>query len=136
MTEYGTVSGPAGVVLQDELESMQKSAARFITGNYNYETGSMTGILGHFKNLKWVSLKKRRKEISLPLATIHSVPGQNDLEYAPISLYTEPYIRKLLQILIISFGHCAVEQLPFFGCPSDDLTMFGLYRQVHFSVQC
>ena len=25
---------------------MQKRAARFVTGNYNYETGSMTDILG------------------------------------------------------------------------------------------
>ena len=29
------------VVLQEELESVQKRAARFVTGNYNYETGSM-----------------------------------------------------------------------------------------------
>ena len=29
-----------------------------MTGNYNYETASMTGILGQ---LKWESLKKRRK---------------------------------------------------------------------------
>ena len=38
---------------------MEKRAARFETGNYNYETGSMTGILGQ---LKWESLKKRRKD--------------------------------------------------------------------------
>ena len=25
---------------------MQKRAARFVMGNYNFETGSMTGILG------------------------------------------------------------------------------------------
>ena len=36
---------------------MQRRAAKFVTGNYNYETGSMTGILGQ---LKWESLKKRR----------------------------------------------------------------------------
>ena len=47
------------VVLQEELESVQKRAARFVTGNYNYETGSMTGILGQ---LRWESLKKRRKD--------------------------------------------------------------------------
>ena len=29
-----------------ELEKVQKRAARFVTGNYNYETGSITGILG------------------------------------------------------------------------------------------
>ena len=51
--------GPPGVVLQDEeLESVQKRAARFVTGNYKYETGSMTGIL---EKLKWESLKKKRK---------------------------------------------------------------------------
>ena len=57
--DYGSsVCGPPGVVLQIELESVQKRAARFMTGNYKYETGRMTGILGH---LKWESLKKRRK---------------------------------------------------------------------------
>ena len=45
---------PPGVVLQEESESVQ----RFVTGNYNYETGRMTGILGQ---LKLESLKKRRK---------------------------------------------------------------------------
>ena len=45
--DYGSsVWYPPGVVLQEELESVQKRAARFVTGNYNYETGSMTGILG------------------------------------------------------------------------------------------
>ena len=43
---------------------MQKRAARFVTGNYNYETASMTGILGQ---LKWESLKKRRKDNRLIL---------------------------------------------------------------------
>ena len=55
---------PPGVVLQEELESVQKRAARFLTGNYSYETGSMTGILGQ---LKWESLKKRRKDDRLIL---------------------------------------------------------------------
>ena len=61
--DYGSsVWDPPGVVLQEELESVQKRAARFVTGNYNYESGSMTGILGQ---LKWKSLKKRRKTIDL-----------------------------------------------------------------------
>ena len=48
--DYGSsVWDPPGVVLQEELESVQKRAARFVMGNYNYETGSMTGILGQFK---------------------------------------------------------------------------------------
>ena len=38
---------------------MQKRAARFVTGNYSYETGSMTGIL---EELKWETLQKRRKD--------------------------------------------------------------------------
>ena len=48
--DYGSsVWDPPSVVLQEELESVQKRAARFVTGNYNYETGSMTGILGQLK---------------------------------------------------------------------------------------
>ena len=63
--DYGSsVWDPQGVVLQEDLESVQKRAARFVTGNYNYETGSMTGILGQ---LKWESLKKRRKDNRLIL---------------------------------------------------------------------
>ena len=63
--DYGSsVWDPPGVVLQEELESVQKRAARFVTGNYNYETGSMTSILGQ---LKWESLKKRRKDNRLIL---------------------------------------------------------------------
>ena len=63
--DYGSsVWDPPGVVLQEELESVQKRAARFVTGNYDYETGNMTGILGQ---LKWESLKKRRKDNRLIL---------------------------------------------------------------------
>ena len=51
--------GPPGVVLKEELESVQKHAARFVTDNYSYETVSMTGILGQ---LKWESRKERRKD--------------------------------------------------------------------------
>ena len=62
---FGTlVPIPPGVVLQEELESVQKCAARFVTGNYSHETGSMTGIVGQ---LKWESLKKRRKDNRLIL---------------------------------------------------------------------
>ena len=44
--EYGSsVWDPQSILLQDELEKVQKRAARFVTGNYvDYETGSMTGI--------------------------------------------------------------------------------------------
>ena len=58
--EYsGSVWDPSGVGLRDELEKVQNRAARFVTENYNFETGSMTGILEH---LKWKSLKKRRRD--------------------------------------------------------------------------
>ena len=46
------------------IRSVQKRAVRFVTDNYSYETGSMTGILGQ---LKWESLKKRRKDNRLIL---------------------------------------------------------------------
>ena len=63
--DYGSsVWDPPGVVLQEEFESAQKRAARFVTGNYNFETGSMTGILGQ---LKLESLMKRRKDNRLML---------------------------------------------------------------------
>ena len=40
-------------------ELVWNRVARFVTRNYVYETGSMTGILGQ---LKWESLKKRRND--------------------------------------------------------------------------
>ena len=55
----GSVWDPSCVGLQDELEKVQNRAARFATGNYNYDTGNMTGILEH---LNWESLKKRRRD--------------------------------------------------------------------------
>ena len=55
----GSVWDPSGVGLQNELEKVQNRATRFVTRNYNYETGSMTGILEH---LKWESLKKQRRD--------------------------------------------------------------------------
>ena len=50
--------------LQEELEKVQNRAARFVTRNYVYETGSMTGIL---RQLKWESLKEGRKDNRLIL---------------------------------------------------------------------
>ena len=43
---------------------MQKRTARFETGNYDYETESMTGILG---KINWEYIKKRRKDNRLVL---------------------------------------------------------------------
>ena len=58
--EYGSsVWEPYTDKLQEELEKVKNLAARFMTRNYVYETGSMTGVLGQ---LKWESLKKRRKD--------------------------------------------------------------------------
>ena len=61
--EFGSsVWDPHSILLQDELEKVQKKAVRFVTGDYVYETGHMTGIL---KQLKRESLKKRREDSRL-----------------------------------------------------------------------
>ena len=63
--EYGSsVWDPYASGLQEELDKVQNRAARFVTGNYTREEGSMTGIL---EKLKWESLKKRRKDNRLIL---------------------------------------------------------------------
>ena len=63
--EYGrSIWDPHNGKLQEELEKVQNRAARFVTKNYVYETRSMTDILGQ---LKWESLKKRRKDNRLIL---------------------------------------------------------------------
>ena len=63
--EYSSpVWDPLGADLQNELEKVQNRVARFVTGNYNFETGSMTGILEH---LKWESLQKWRRDSRLIL---------------------------------------------------------------------
>ena len=50
--------------LQEELEKVQNRAARFVSRNYTFDEGSMTGI---FEKLKWESLKKRRTDDRLIL---------------------------------------------------------------------
>ena len=63
--EYGiSVWDPHTDKLQEELEKVQNHATRFVTRYYVYDTGSVTGILGQ---LKWESLKKRRKDNRLIL---------------------------------------------------------------------
>ena len=63
--EYASpVWDPHGIVVQEELEKVQNRAARFVTGNYNFETGSMTCIL---EQLGWGSLHKRCKGSKLIL---------------------------------------------------------------------
>ena len=72
--EYGSsVWDPHPEKLQEELEKVQNRAARFVTRNYVYETGSMTGILGQ---LKWESLKKRRKDNRLILLIYKGLKGK------------------------------------------------------------
>ena len=46
------------------MENVQNRAARFVTSNYTFEEGSVTGIL---KQLKWESLKKKRTDNRLIL---------------------------------------------------------------------
>ena len=44
--EYcSSVWDPQNILLQDEVENVKERAARFVTGNFNCETASMTGIL-------------------------------------------------------------------------------------------
>ena len=65
--EYGSsVWDPYTQGLRDELEKVQTCdrAARSVTRNYTREEGSMTGIL---EQLKWESLKKRKKDNQLIL---------------------------------------------------------------------
>ena len=63
--EYASpILDPSGKTLQDELEKLQSRAARFVTGNYSFETASMTKIL---EQLKRESLKQRRKGSRLVL---------------------------------------------------------------------
>ena len=59
--EYGcSVWDPRYEGLIDDLEKVQKRAARFVTRNYTYEKCSMTDIL---KKLKWESMSKEGRII-------------------------------------------------------------------------
>ena len=55
---------PHGIVVQEELEKFQNRAARFVSGNYNIETGSVISML---EQLGWESLHMRRKGSKLIL---------------------------------------------------------------------
>ena len=64
--DYGSsVWDPPGVLLQEELESVQKRAARFVTGNYNYETGRMERVL-----LSRISKRQRNSMVSLRMCSV------------------------------------------------------------------
>ena len=63
--EYGcSVWDPHTDKLPEELEKVQNRVARCVTRKYVYETGSMTGFFGQ---LKWESLKKKKKDNRLIL---------------------------------------------------------------------
>ena len=67
--EYNSpIWDPYGIVAQEKMEKVQIHAARFVTGNYSFETGSMTSILDQ---LGWESLHKRRKGSKLILLYKH-----------------------------------------------------------------
>ena len=70
--EYGCSAWDrTSIRLQDELEKVQRTAAKFVTGNYTYETGSMSSNL---EQLKWESLKKRKND-SILLMLYKSLKG-------------------------------------------------------------
>ena len=57
--EYGSsVWDPYTGELKEELERVQNCAARFVTRNYVYETGSMTGILGQLNLESLIYIRK------------------------------------------------------------------------------
>ena len=63
--EHGSsVWDPHTKGIQEELVKVQDRVARFVTMNYTFEEGSMTGIL---EQLMWESLKKRRTDNRLIL---------------------------------------------------------------------
>ena len=59
VVQFGT---PRVYFFKMNLKRFRREQLDFVTGVYDYETVSMTGIL---KELKWESLKKRRKDSRL-----------------------------------------------------------------------
>ena len=106
---------PSDVGLQNELEKVQYRAARFVTGNYNFESGSMTGILEY---LKWASHKKNGGK------TVDSYCYTKVLRITPVYQMTlSPWlgaagmiilwhIRSPLLTLIFISDHYGLESLP------------------------
>ena len=74
---------------QDDVEKVQNHAARFVTGNFSYETGSMTGIL---EKLKWESVKKRRKQSRLILL-YKGLKGK--ASYPQMTLFIQTFTRSV-----------------------------------------
>ena len=63
--EYGSSFwDPHYECLIDDLEKVQKRAARFVTRNYTYEKGSMTDILKKLKD--YIALQRSKRESKIP----------------------------------------------------------------------
>ena len=116
--EYGScVWDPQGVVLQHEIEKVQTRAARFVTSNYCFETGSMTGIL---EKLKWEPLKKRRRDSRLillykGLKGAASIPTDDLTPVSPqlgaVEIITHFLLfRPSLQELTFTWAHSSLKQ--------------------------
>ena len=122
MLEYGScVWNPQGVVLQQEIEKVKNRVVRFVTSNYFFETGSMTGIL---ENLKWESLKETWRDSRLillykGLKGATSIPT-DDLSPPPppppppqlgtVEITTRWLFRPQLQELTFTWAHSSLKQ--------------------------
>ena len=139
---------PSGKTLQDELEKAQNRAARFVTGNYYYETGTMTKVL---EQSKWESLKQRRKgwrlilfykglkdQASIPVNDLktplrharnhHSEPFQ--VPYAR----TDAYRHSFLPETIRDWNALRVSTVSSAECPDDCISRFtSLMRSREYS---
>ena len=112
--EYGYfVWDPQSVVLQGELESVQKRPVRLVTGNYNYETWSMPDILGH---LKRISLKIRRKDNRLILL-YKDLKGKTSLLTDGVEEITTRWHFRLLQLAQILINAASFHRLLGIGTP-------------------
>ena len=137
--EYGSSAWePQSILLQDELEKVQKRAARFVTGNYTYETGRMTGIPDQ---LKWESLKKRRKDSRLIMlykglkgaASIHTVDlvprnrhtrNHHSLAFQTPLAGTDIYKSSFFPQTIRDWNSLTDSLISASGCAEDSVTMF------------
>ena len=77
-----------------------------MTGNYVFETGSMTGIL---VQLKWESLKKRRKDSRLMAEAIRTtvvpISGVIRTTVVPISGFIGPTVVRIANATGIDYRH-------------------------------
>ena len=91
--EYnGSVWDPSGVGLQNELDKVQNRSARFVTGNCNFETGSITGIL---ERLEWESLKGLKRKASIRtndlISLVRRCKNHNSMAFQVLIANTDIY---------------------------------------------